>query len=107
MAKRWSVEKLQQEALKRDISFHAHQWFTDEHGHIRDPRVVEVVRRGHESEAANWLKSMTEDGMKYGDFTREERLESAKKHARLAKKMLPAIAIEHGLGHVLNINPAT
>ncbi len=107
MAKRWSLERLQQEALKRDVTFHAHQWFTDEHGRVSDPRVIEAIRRGHESEAANWLRSMTKDGMKYGNFTREERLASAKNHAKLAKKMLPAIAIEHGLGYVLDINPAT
>lgn len=108
MATRWSLKRLQEEALKHDVTYDAHRWFSEgSRGNITNPLVLEAIRQGHESEVVRWLESMTPEGMKYGLATREVRLVEAKEHAKLAKKMLPAIAIEHGLLHVLNPNPAT
>lgn len=106
MATRWSLKRLQEEALSHDVTYEANRWFRDARGHITDPRVIEAIRQGHESEATRWLMSMTQEGMKCGTATREKRLEEAKHHAKLANKMLPAIAIEHGLLHVLK-SPVT
>jgi len=72
----------------------------------RARRVKEIVepllRRGHEARAVKWLLSRTPEGMKYGNGTREFRLEEAKKSAEKAGKTIEQIAAEHGLEDLLN-----
>lgn len=65
-------------------------------------KIVEpLLQRGYEARAVKWLLSRTPEKMKYGNGSRELRLEEAKKSAKQAGKTIEEIAEAHGLEHLL------
>jgi len=60
-----------------------------------------LLRRGYEADAVHWLLSRTLEKMKFGNGSRELRLEKAKASAKKAGKIIEEIAKAHGLEYLL------
>ena len=100
MAKQYSLNQLREIAQKNDVSFDLGRLYGTERD-AGDSGVIDILKTGHVSEAANWLQSTTPEEMKYGTASREERITKAYGHAALAGVPLTLIAEERGLSHLL------
>lgn len=103
MAKRYSIGELRVLAQEKDVSFDLGRLYGSERDAGR-PDIIDILKTGHASEAANWLQSTTPENMKYGTASSEERIAEACGHAALAGIPLFLIAEERGLSHLLNGN---
>lgn len=101
MARRYNLEQLREQASQGDVTFNVGRLYRSEL-HEENPEVIDILKTGHASEAANWLASTTPEKMEYGTATREERLHRASGHAALAGIPLQVIAEEHGLEHLID-----
>ena len=100
MAKHYSLDQLREKALSGDVSYDLHRLYSSSI-QAGDPEVLDVLKTGHVSEAADWLRSTTPEAMEYGTFSREERINKAAGHAAAAGYPLEVIAEQHDLTHLL------
>ena len=96
-----TLEELREAAQRGDVSFELIRFTTK----ATMSELDEIRRQGFISQARVWLESMTPERMRFGLFSRRERLEEAEKFATKAGISLEDIAAEAGLLYMLSLDP--
>jgi hypothetical protein len=96
----YSLEQLNALAEHSDVSFRLNYYLC-----LPDPatkeRALQILQKGRKAEALRWLNSVSEEGMRFGTRSKEERLTKARSFAELAGLNITELAREHQLEHLL------
>jgi hypothetical protein len=79
-----------------DVHYDLYRWFRTRMLK-NDPELLEIQKNGYIAEAVRWIRSTITEKMNYGRFSKEQRIEEAKKYAELAGVPLEQILKEHNL----------
>jgi len=90
------LKQIRESAKKCDVTFDLERWFL-ERMQNNDPELLEIQKQGRISEALQWLRSTTPEGMQFGTDPREKRIEKAQRYAELTGTTIEEIAREHNI----------
>ena len=96
-----TIEQLRTFSKKHDVTAEIREHFHDR-WERKDPIIVKIHRDGCINEAVAWLESATAKGMRHGQFSRERRIENARRKAEKIGLTLDTLAAETHLSHVLS-----
>ena len=89
-------EKILDRSKEGDVTYQLNRYFL-ERMRKHDPELLEIQKNGFIAEAVRWARSAMTEEMNYGRFSKEQRIEEAKKYADLAGIPLEQIVREHNL----------
>jgi len=89
-------EKIRDRSKEGDVTYNLNRWFS-ERMRKNDPELLEIQKNGYIAEAVRWARSTITEKMNYGRFSKEQRIEEAKKYAELAGLTLEQILKDHNL----------
>jgi len=90
------LEEIRERSKKLDVTYDLNRWFR-EGMQNNDPELMEIQKNGFISEAVKWVESLTPERMKFGTASKEQRIEEAKKYAKLAGLTLEQILKDYNL----------
>ncbi|MDP4001065.1 MAG: hypothetical protein Q8P83_02390 [bacterium] len=95
------IRKMITDSRKYTVAFDVDRYLNWKIRGVNNPRAGEIahliLKRGFIADAINWLKSMTPEGMRYGNGSKELRLENARGSAKAAGVSLEELARQHNL----------
>jgi hypothetical protein len=100
----WRVRDCFRDSYNYDMSYEINRSFWHASNMLRSEveKIKSILlKRGYEASAVKWLLSRTPEAMRYGNGSRELRLEKAKESAIKAGKTIEEIAKTHGLENLL------
>jgi hypothetical protein len=96
-----SLDQLDARAEHRDVAFALHYYLCQNSDQNSKVRAMEILQKGRRSAALGWLRSTSQEGMRFGTASKEERLAKARSFAELAGLNIEELAREYNLEHLL------